>query len=180
MILTDDDELCELCLSLRNQGRGRGGGWLAHKRLGYNYRLSDINCVIGLVQLGRIEEFKAKRKKVAGIYEKHLGGYDGVRIAKGPAGCEMSWFVYVVRLTEGGGKQRDEILHEMVKRGIQVSNYFPPVHLQPFMVEKFGFKEGDFPITEKVSKETIALPFHNNLSEEEIGLVCDELKSVIG
>ncbi|MHC4572941.1 MAG: DegT/DnrJ/EryC1/StrS family aminotransferase [Planctomycetota bacterium] len=65
MILTDDDDLADMCVCLRNQGRGKGGGWLDHERLGYNFRLSDINCALGIVQLSRIDEIKAKRKQVA-------------------------------------------------------------------------------------------------------------------
>ena len=97
-----------------------------------------------------------------------------------PADCEMSWFVFVVRLTEEYTlKQRNELLNKMYDRGVQVSNYFPPVYLQPFMVKKFGFKEGDFPITDSVCKSTIALPFHNNLSQEEVNIVCDELQGCL-
>ena len=65
MILTDDDGLADICVSLRNQGRGKGNGWLAHERLGYNYRLSDINCALGIVQLSRIDEIMVKRRQVA-------------------------------------------------------------------------------------------------------------------
>ncbi len=92
----------------------------------------------------------------------------------------MSWFVFVVRLAEQYTmQQRNELLGMMIDRGIQVSNYFPPVYLQPFMIEQFGFKEGDFPVTDSVCKGTIALPFHNNLSEREVELVCDELVSCL-
>ena len=60
-----------------------------------------------------------------------------------------------------------------------MSNYFPPVYLQPFMVEQYGYKPGDFPLTDAVCKSTIALPFHNNLSSEEIDIVCTELQSCL-
>lgn len=180
MILTNDEKLADHCCALRNQGRGKGSAWLGHEMLGYNYRLSDINCALGIVQLSRIEEFKAKRKTVAGLYQEMLTGDDRLIVpAEGP-GCDMSWFVFVVRLTEQFGRDdRDKILDLMRQAGVQVSNYFAPVHLQPFMAERFGFKKGDFPITEAISERTIALPFYNNLTREDARIVCTELKSAL-
>jgi len=180
MILTDDDDLAEMCVSLRNQGRGRGGGWLAHERLGYNYRLSDINCALGIVQLSRIEEFIQKRQGVADMYRQLLKDEQRIIIPTPPANSRMSWFVYVIRLREGYSQdQRNALLKKMLDRGIQVSNYFPPVHLQPFIAEKYGCKEGDYPVTDAVVKSTVALPFHNNLTAEEAELVCKELKACL-
>jgi len=180
MILTDDDNLADICVSLRNQGRGKGGVWLAHERLGYNFRLSDINCALGVVQLSRIEEIKAKRRQVATWYQEILAGEDRLVVPMEPAGGELSWFVFVVRLNERFGQdQRDAILQEMDRQGIQVSNYFPPVHLQPFIVEKYGHRQGDFPFAEFVSQRTIALPFHNHLTEQDVALVCGTLRAVL-
>jgi len=180
MILTDDDKLANMCASLRNQGRGTGGGWLSHERLGYNYRLSDINCALGIVQLSRIDEIKAKRKQVARWYQEILAGDDRFIVPTEPAGCDIDWFVFVVRLAEQSTyRQRDQILQAMKAEGIQVSNYFPPVHLQPFMTKQFGYKEGDFPITESVCKSTIALPFYNNLTKNEVAIVCGTLKKAL-
>jgi len=180
MIMTDDDDLADMCVSLRNQGRGKGDGWLSHERLGYNYRLSDINCALGIVQLSRIEEIKAKRKQVAKWYQEMLASEDRLIVPSEPDGCDMSWFVFVVRLIEGFTvQQRDGILEDVKSKGIQVSNYFPPVHLQPFMVERFGYKKGDFPVTESVCERTIALPFYNNLTKDEVATVCRTLKETI-
>ncbi len=180
MILTDDDDLADLCVSLRNQGRGAEGGWLAHDRLGYNYRLSDINCALGITQLARLDEFVEKRRHVAAMYRQALSGDDRIIVPTEPDGCQMSWFVFVIRLAERFSQdQRDAVLNEMIQRRIQVSNYFPPVYLQPFMVEKLGHKKGDFPVTDTVSARTIALPFHNNLTEDEIKLVATELKACL-
>ncbi len=180
MIMSDDDELADMCMSLRNQGRGKGGGWLGHERLGYNFRLSDINCALGIAQLSRIEEIKAKRKKVARMYQEILASEDRLIVPSEPEGCDISWFVFVVRLAEEFSiEQRNRVLKGMTERGIQVGNYFPPVHLQPFMVERFGYKAGDFPITESVSQRTIALPFYNNLTKGEIAQVCRTLRDVL-
>lgn len=180
MILTDDDALADMCVSLRNQGRGRGGGWLAHERLGYNYRLSDINCALGIVQLSRINEIVAKRRRVADMYLKRLGGDKRLTVPREPADSIMSWFVYVIRLADRYSlSQRNDILSRMLQRGVQVSNYFPPVYLQPFMAKELGHKEGDLPITDAVCRSTIALPFHNNLTEDEVDFVCEQLAACL-
>lgn len=101
MILTDEKDLADMCISLRNQGRGAGGGWLAHERMGYNFRLSDINSALGIVQLSRIEEFVEKRAAVAKWYQQALADEKRVIVPQAPDGCRMSWFVFVVRLTDG-------------------------------------------------------------------------------
>ena len=180
MILTDDDDLADMCMSLRNQGRAKGAGWLSHQQLGYNFRLSDINCALGIVQLSRIEEIRAKRKQVAQWYQDMLTGDERLIVPTEQAGCDMSWFVFVVRLSEQFAlQQRNAILEAMRGRDIQVSNYFPPVHLQPFIAERLGCKEGDFPVTESVCARTIALPFYNNLSKDEVAIVCRQLKKIL-
>lgn len=179
MILTNDEEIASLCRSLRNQGRGEGGGWLQHERLGYNYRLSDINCALGVAQLARIDEILAKRERVAQMYNQRLKEIDGVEIPYVSPKVKMSWFVYVIRLSEEYSREdRDRILQELKRRGIGCSNYFQPIHLQPFYRE-LGYREGDFPVTEGVAARTIALPFYNNLSEREIDYVASNLKSLL-
>jgi len=180
MILADDDDLADMCVSLRNQGRGKDSSWLGHERLGYNFRLSDINCALGIVQLSRIDEIKAKRKQVASWYQEMLADDHRLIVPVEEKDCDISWFVFVVRLADDYTlQQRDKILEAMKGKGIQVSNYFPPVHLQPFMAERFGYKQGDFPVTESVSRRTIALPFYNNLNKDEVAIVCRQLKRAL-
>ncbi len=180
MIVTDDEEIARLCISLRNQGRGSGGGWLAHERLGYNYRLSDINCALGISQVRRIEEFVCKRQQVAQMYLERLANEKRIVLPQVPGGARMSWFVFVIRLADTyRPEQRNEVLNRLMERGIQVSNYFPPVYLQPFIAKALGHKSGDFPVTDRISARTIALPFHNNLSRGEVELVCSELQDVL-
>jgi len=180
MILTDNDNLADTCVSLRNQGRGQSGGWLDHERLGYNYRLSDINCALGIVQLSRINDMKAKRKQVAKWYQEMLAGDDRLILPAEQDDCDVNWFVFVVRLADNFTlQQRDDILQAMKDYGIQVKNYFPPVLLQPFMVERFGCRKGDFPVAEAVCKSTIALPFYNNLAKDKVAVVCRKLRETL-
>jgi len=180
VIVTNNREIADLCRSMRNQGRGDGDEWLEHQRLGYNYRLSDINCALGIAQLERIEELLAKRERVAQMYNIKLQDWQKVRIPYSSPEVRRSWFVYVIVLEDRYSREdRDKILQELRRRGVGCSNYFTPIHLQPFYVEMFGFEEGDFPVTEHISERTIALPFYNNLSETEVDFVVENLKEII-
>lgn len=178
MIVTNDERLANLCRSYRNQGRdpGSGGGWLAHQRLGYNYRMSDINAAIGIVQMQRLDEIVEKRQRVAHDYITHLLDNTHIILPTIDADTVMSWFVFVVRLSDAfTGEDREFLLNYLKRNGIGCSNYFPPIHLQPFYAEQFGYKRGDFPVTEYVSDRTVALPFYNNLTALEIETVIHHL-----
>ncbi len=176
MIVTNDAELARLCRSLRNQGRDTNGGWLAHPRLGFNYRISDINCALGLAQLARLGEIVDARTRVRALYCGRLGDEPRLRMPAVRDDTETSWFVFVVRLDDSYTQQdRDRILRTLSDRGIGCSNYFAPIHLQPFYVERFGYKPGDFPVCEALTARTIALPFHHELTGEDVDRVCDEL-----
>ena len=180
MIVTDDDQVADLCVSMRNQGRDPGAGWLAHARLGYNYRLSDINCALGLSQLGRLPGFIEARTRVAERYLAKLAGLDELVLPAPYAEGRMSWFVFVVRLADRFSQdQREAVLAHLRAEGIGCSNYFSPVHLQPFYREQFGFSEGDFPVTERIAARTLALPFYNRLSDEDQDRVVEALKSAL-
>ena len=180
MIVTDNENIYKLCRSMRNQGRSEIGGWLQHERLGYNYRISDINCALGTTQLERIDEILAKRERVAKLYNESLKEIEGIIIPQFEKNKKISWFVYVVRLNNKYSKEdRDLILNKLMEIGIGCSNYFSPIHLQPFYREMFGYKKGDFPVTERVAERTIALPFYNNLKEEQIDFICENLNKII-
>ena len=156
MIVTDDDALAVLCRSLRNQGRD-GGGWLAHARIGYNYRMSDINGAMGIVQLGRIDEIIAERNRVEALYRRQLSDESRVRLQTVSVDVAMSWFVFVVRLSDDyTPNDRKRILQQLADRGIQCSNYFAPIHLQPCFADRFGFSKGDFAVCEALAKRTVA------------------------
>jgi len=179
MIVTDDDAVADLCMSLRNQGRDAGAGWLAHARLGYNYRLSDINCALGLAQLARLPEFLRMRSEVARRYLEKLFSLEELVLPAPYTDGELSWFVFVVRLADRFTQEhRDAVLESLRRDGIGCNNYFTPIHLQPFYRD-LGYKPGDFPVCEKVSARTIALPFYNRLTERDQDVVVACLKSAL-
>ncbi|HEX8323699.1 MAG TPA: DegT/DnrJ/EryC1/StrS family aminotransferase [Tepidisphaeraceae bacterium] len=179
MIVTDDDRFADMCRSLRNQGR-EGMAWLAHQRLGYNWRLSEINAAIGSVQVDRLEEILENRRRVAHFYVDRLCDNRYLILPTISDDDPMSWFVFVVRLNDlFGPADRDEIIKSLRAAGIGTNNYFPPIHLQPYIASPFGYKPGDFPITESVSNRTLALPFHGKLSEGDVEQVVRTLNETI-
>jgi len=177
IIITDDDEIARICRSLRNQGRGEMGAWLEHERLGYNYRMTKMSAALGVSQLKRIEEILAKRAHVASMYTEHLSGVEGMRPPVVRPHVRMSWFVYVVTLREG--IRRDAVMQGMAEKGIPTRGYFSPIHLQPYIRSLLDTHEGMLPVTESVAKRTIALPFHNNLTEDEIDYVVENVAEIV-
>jgi perosamine synthetase len=177
IIVTNDKEIADLCYSLRNQGRGEDGLWLKHVRLGFNYRMDELSAALGVAQLERIEEMLAARARVAQLYLEKFREVDGVILPKIDPRAEVSWFVFVIRFAEG--LNRDRIMQRLVARGIGCRPYFTPIHLQPFYREQFGYKPGDYPVTERVAKGTLAIPFFNRLSEEQIDAVVTAVREEI-
>ena len=188
MIVTDDDHLAAACRSLRNQGRASMaspadadiGSWLAHERLGYNYRLSEIAAALGCVQMQRLDEMLAARQEVACMYFDRLMDNSDIILPNIPEQADMSWFVFVVKLADPfTAKARDRIITGLRRHDVGASNYFPPIHLQPYFRQTMDFKPGDFPVTESVSHRTIALPFFNRMDTTQVELVCLTLKIMI-
>ncbi|MCC6907019.1 MAG: DegT/DnrJ/EryC1/StrS family aminotransferase [Phycisphaerales bacterium] len=200
-IVTSDKRLASLCRSLRNQGRfvadgppqlgpaagiggvGSGapiGSWLTHERLGYNYRMSELSAALGVAQMRRLDEIIEARQRVAASYMRRLMGNPHLVLPTIDPHTAMSWFVFVVRLDSSFTREeRDRIIQGLRRHEIGANDYFPCIHLQPFYRADFGFKPGMFPIAETVSHRTIALPFHNRLTEKEIGIVCETLEHMI-
>lgn len=176
VIATDRADWAELFRSLRNQGRDSDGAWLQYSRLGYNYRLGDMNAALGLAQLRRLDDLLDRRARVAEAYSQRIA-IDGVTPLAPAAGTVMSWFVYVVRLAPD--IDRDLVMQRLTQRGIPSRPYFPSIHLQPFYRERFGYRDGDFPHAEAASRATLALPFHANLDRAAIDVVVAALEGAV-
>jgi len=178
MIVTNDDDAAAMMRALRNQGRAPGDTWLQHTLLGYNYRLDELSAALGEVQMGRLDELLEKRERVAGWYQERLAEISGAepyRIDR--ATTRMSWFVFVVRFSEE--LDRDGISARLKQRGIPNRPYFLPIHLQPYMVDRFGYREGDFPVTESLGRRSLALPFSGIMPEEDVDYVCRALRDAL-
>jgi len=180
MIVTDDDALADLCRSLRNQGR-QGMAWLGHQILGYNYRLSEIHAALGAAQVQRLDQILEARRRVANLYMERLMTDRFLILPTIGDDEAISWFVFVVRLNdlfEVG--DRDAVITELRQRGVGCNNYFPPIHLQPYMAQLLGHKPGDFPVCEYVAARTIALPFFSKMTARQVNQACDTLEKSVG
>jgi dTDP-4-amino-4,6-dideoxygalactose transaminase len=177
MIVTDDAAWDGLFRSLRNQGRDVFDGWLQHSRLGWNYRLDELSAALGAVQVERLEEILAQRALVADAYTRRLARLEHVAPPTVAAWVSrMSWFVYVVRLAPW--LDRDAVIRGLEERGVPSRAYFPPIHLQPFYRERFGFRPGDFPVSEEMGRRSLALPFFGAMTDAQIDTVCGALGEV--
>ena len=194
MIVTDDSRLADSCRSLRNQGRAvartnlytdepspmNTGSWLAHDRLGYNYRLSEVSAAIGVAQMRRLDELLEKRGRVANMYMERLLGVPDLVLPNTEEGDSFSWFVFVARLAAGYSREeRDRVIGGLRQHEIGAADYFPCIHLQPFYRDLFGFAPGRFPIAESVSARTVALPFFGDLTLREVDLVAQTLELML-
>src|SRR5918911_4158662 len=171
IVVSDDDDIARLCRSLRNQGR-EAGAHLEHEQLGHNYRLDEMSAALGVSQLKRIEKLLTMRDRVAQMYTERLQGLDWVRPPAIKPYVRMGWFIYVVTLAEG--LDRDGVIQSMEAQGIPTRGYFLPVHQQPYIVKLFG-RSGGLRVTEAVARRTLALPFHNNLTAQEVDRVVTAL-----
>ena len=179
MVTTADAAIKAQIDSERNQGRAADMGWLDFDRLGFNYRLSDIACAIGLAQLDRLDAMLAGRARAAALYREALAGIEGLELpCEDSGGDERGWFVFVVQLPRGA--HRDTTIRALRERGVQSKPYLPAIHLMTFYRESFGHREGEFPVCEDVAARSVALPFFPELTAGQIERVAATLRDVLG
>jgi perosamine synthetase len=179
MIVTRDADLAAHVRRLRNQGRAPTDNWLQHTEVGYNYRLSEISCTLGIGQMRRLSAILERREEIAGAYRQQLSteGTLILPIDEMPD-CRISWFVYVVQLADAfTAAHRDQVIRALQQAGIGCARYFAPIHLQPAYA---GLPTvADLSITESIASRTIALPFFNRINDSQILAVCETLKPAI-
>jgi perosamine synthetase len=165
--------------SERNQGRAPEMGWLDHDRLGFNYRLSDIACALGIAQLERLDAMLAARARLAGLLREALSGIEGLELpCPDLGGDRRGWFVFVVQLPRG--VDREQTLRALAQAGIQSKPYLPAIHLMSFYRERFGHREGEFPVCEDVAARCLALPFFPAMNESQVARVAEQLRMALG
>ena len=178
IVTTHSEEEWELLKSLRNQGRSYDSRWFHHVRLGFNYRITDVQAAIGIAQLEKLDRLLAMRADVARRYGELLASIDGVELpCADDADHRRSWFVYVVKVAEG--IDRDAVLERLASQGIEAGHYVPAVHLQPYLRDAYGFSEGMCPVAEDACSRTLALPFFPQLEAEDQKLVVDALQDAL-
>jgi perosamine synthetase len=179
MVITNDPAVKQRVDSERNQGRAPDMDWLDHDRLGFNYRLSDIACALGVAQLQRLDAMLAGRVAVADAYRHALAGVEGLDLpCPDRDGARRGWFVFVVQLPRG--VDRDETVKALAERGVQSKPYLPAIHLMSYYRERYGHRPGEFPVCEDVAARSLALPFFPGMSESQISRVVQALRGVLG
>ena len=179
-VVTNNSGLAAKIRALRNQGREESDEWFQHSELGYNYRISDINCALGIEQLNRIDSILTRREAIAREYSQRLAQHPNLELpALTLPRRKISWFVYVVRLGDQLSREdRDWIAGEMKVRGIGTARYFAPIHLQP-IYRLCTVPKSALPITECCASRSLALPFFNRVRQEQIAEVCGVLTELI-
>jgi perosamine synthetase len=173
VVCVDADDKARLD-SERNQGRAPNMDWLDHDRLGFNYRLSDIAAAIGAVQVERLGELLASRAAAAALYNEALRDLDVTL----PAPGDRSWFVYVVQLPSS--VDREAAIVKLGEMGIESKPYLPAIHLMSFYRERFGWREGQFPVCEDVARRSLALPFFPGIRQSQVQRVAEALRALVG
>jgi perosamine synthetase len=179
-----EEELAEIVRSERNQGRSPDMAELDHPRVGFNYRITDLQAALGIAQLERLDEMLAARAEAAAAYTERLrwsganpageGDPDGLVLPCSDRGDEQrGWFVYVVQLPNG--VDREAVIEALGAAGIQSKAYLPCIHTMPPYRERFGFTGGEFPVAERVAERSLALPFFASITEGEVERVCEAL-----
>jgi perosamine synthetase len=165
-------------------------GWVDHDRLGFNYRLSEMQAALGVTQLEHLDAMLEARARAGAAYTERLSALEGGAPAgegADPEGlllpCQdageqrRSWFIYAVRLPAHA--DRDAVVGGLAERGIEAKAYMPAIHLMAFYRERFGFTEGQFPVAEDASARLLALPFFTTISENDIDRVCEALAEAL-
>ena len=180
MIVTNDAQIATLCRSLRNQGRDDQSAWLRHIALGYNYRLSDLHCALGLAQLKRIDELLSSRARVAAEYSRAFAQTPGITLPQEFPEATRSWFVYVIQLQgTSTAQQRDSLIAGLRTRGIACQAYFPPIHRQPYFKEIALSRTPSLPQTDLAAERCLALPFFSKMTSEQIAEVCVAVRELL-
>jgi len=174
MVVCPSDEAKARVESERNQGRAPDMGWLDHDRLGFNYRLSDIACALGLAQLEKLDGLLAGRARVAELYGKALSGVEGLELPCADDADTRGWFVYVVQVPADA--DRDKVIEGLRAREVDSKPYMPVIHLMSFYRERFGHREGEFPVAEDVARRSLALPFFPEMTESQVEQVAGALR----
>jgi perosamine synthetase len=178
MVVTNKPEIAARVRSLRNHGRAPAAGPHDYSEVGYNYRLSELHCALGVEQLKRVETILLGREAIAAAYHHRLAKVEKIQppMLDLPSG-RVSWFVFVVRLAQSSRERRDAIVCELARRGIEAGRYFPAIHLQPAYRDA-ATEHKSLPVTESVAAQTIALPFFNRITDQQLKTVCESLEEL--
>lgn len=178
MIVTNDEKLYERLVLFRSHGITRDekllhkkeGDWYYEQlALGYNYRITDIQCALGVSQLKRLDEFVAKRRALVKRYNEAFGGAKGIKIPAQQEGCNSSWHLYVIQV-----EHRKEVFDKLRKAGIGVNVHYIPVYRHPYYQEN-GYAQVHCENAENLYEHIISLPLYPDLTEKEQDYVIENV-----
>lgn len=179
MITTNDENIYKRSLVFRDQGKAGFFGNV-HTEMGYNWRMSEVHAAIGLSQLACLEEFLKDRQRIAQIYDAGLEGIDGVTPVKIPPEVKSNYYKYVALLRDGIDRAAfKKETKEKYGVGLSGEVYELPCHLQPIFKKLYGFKGGEFPVSEDLCQRQICLPVFARMTDEEARYVIDSIREVI-
>lgn len=188
LITTNDDELARRLRLLSSHGMTRDeaemerpseGRWYYEQiALGFNYRLSDMQCALGVTQLDRLDAWTAQRVRLADRYDQLLAGLP-LKLPLRLRDRRSAWHLYAIELDESCPKSRAEVFAGMRAAGIGVNVHYIPIHTQPYY-ERLGFKRGNFPNAERYYERAISIPLFPAMSEEQQVTIVETLKRLIG
>lgn len=188
MVVTNNKKVYERLLMLRNHGiikaqmsksKFQMPWYYEMRELGFNYRLTDLQCALGLAQLKRAEKFLARRRRLAGRYNQKLANLPNLILPKDDK--KSAWHLYPLRIDfRALGKSKEQLFKLMQRHGISLQVHYIPIHLQPYYRQKFGYKPGDFPVAEKVYQQEVSLPLYPTLTYKQQGRVINLLKKFVG
>ena len=193
-VLTNNKKLYEKLFMLRNHGITKDptkftinyqpstindyGSWYYEmQELGFNYRITDFQCALGLSQLKKLNKFIQRRREIVEIYNKELSKIEEIILPKERPYVKSSWHIYYIRLKNF--QRRKEVFERLRKKGIGVQVHYIPVHFQPYYRDNFNYKEGDFPKAENYYKSAITIPLFLNLGKNEIEYIIEKIKDAI-
>ncbi|MBI5827517.1 MAG: UDP-4-amino-4,6-dideoxy-N-acetyl-beta-L-altrosamine transaminase [Deltaproteobacteria bacterium] len=189
-VTTNDRTLYERLKLLRSHGVTKDGGkfmtgnappWhYEMHELGYNYRLSDIQCALGISQMKKIERFIERRTRIAELYTSILSRYPFIKLPVVSSGFRSAYHLYPVRIAfDEIGVCKAEWFEMMKKIGVNLQVHYIPVHLQPYYRKQFGYRAGDFPVAERFYETEVSLPIYPLLTDEEVGAVTSAILSTL-
>ncbi len=179
-VTTNSKDMAEKLKRLRHHGierngelQRRFGAWFYRiDELGFNYRLSELHAALGLSQLERCDEFRARRRRLADRYIEAFEGIRGIRPLVEPPWGESTYHLFVILVEpHGSGKDRRWLFDELARRGIQCQVHYIPLHYQPYYQRLLGVKQGDFPGAEEFYSRAMSIPLYAGLTDAEQGYI---------
>lgn len=182
-ILTDSDELAEKCRLFRNHGMVRSRPeepWFYEMtEPGFNYRITDLQCALGISQLKRLDDFIVRRQKITDLYNAAFQSLENLQTPGPYPSGSSAWHLYVVQIDFPMlGKNRAQVMQELRELGVGTQVHYIPVHLQPYYRDKYGYAEGKCPAAEAYYEKCLSLPLYPTMSDEMVDLVVKAVRSV--